>query len=127
MNKRGITERQILYIFSIFIAISILIAFFMLAKNIREDRLFNQKFMAIETAYLVDVISMAPNDVEVVYDTRGFDFAFSQPCSVTVTPNLETVGSSKQCLADLNEDYKISNSQKLYFKKENNNIIIKNG
>jgi len=127
MNKMGISERQILYIFSIFIALSILLNFTMLAKNIREDKIFNQKFLSLETAYLVDAISIAPDDIEVTYDTKNFNFIFSQPCLVMVTPNLETVGSSAQCLADLKEKYQVSNASKLYLKKEQDNLIIKNG
>ena len=95
--------------------------------------MFNEKFLAAETASLEDAVMSAPGDVEVKYELQGklrgqFNFGF-KGCDVFVSKNEEFLenGNNFFCSEDIflsKEDAELENVNAIVFKKRENTLTI---
>jgi|SRR3989344_566248 len=129
----GFDERQILWIVYLFMIIFLLITVSIKIKDAADDTLFNEKFLAAETASLEDAVMSAPGDVEVKYELQGklrgqFNFGF-KGCDVFVSKNEEFLenGNNFFCSEDIflsKEDAELENVNAIVFKKRENTLTI---
>ena len=129
----GFDERQILWTVYLFMIIFLLIVVSIKIKEAADDTLFNEKFLATETASLEDVVMSAPGDIEVRYELQGklrdqFNFGF-RGCEVFVSKDEEFLenGNNFFCAEDSflsKGDAELENVNVIFFKKEENTLRI---
>ncbi len=123
MNKRGFSEKQYFYIFYIVLSIVILFTLLNLVGKIKEDKIYTQRFIAVETAFLENIIASSPYNIEVKYILPNISLSIKKsPCEVSASFTKEDITASKMsCITDsiLSEDYMMQNINELNFKKEN--------
>jgi len=97
-------ERLILWIFYLFLIVTILILVPLRIHNLAEDIAFHEKYIAADVALLEDSVLSAPGDTQVTYSLpstfkENFQISFNQ-CKVLVSAAKETEGSLFACNED---------------------------
>ncbi|MDD5133208.1 MAG: hypothetical protein PHD81_02190 [Candidatus Nanoarchaeia archaeon] len=130
MNKRGTEELQYIWLSYIFLALIVVLTFSSLVIKVRDDKLFEQKSLAMDSSFMIDAISASPYDInaKVTFEKEGYTISFKKPCSVETYLEKEEsysrVPSKYNCYSNLNFDEKISKTPIVEFKKEKGEIII---
>lgn len=130
MNKRGSEELQYIWLVYIFLALIVVASFSGLAIKVRENKLFEQKSLAMESSFMLDAIYASPYDIKVKFtsEKEGYAISFKKPCLVeTYLENEESysrISSKFYCNSNLNFDEKKVTTPFIEFKKENNEVSI---
>ena len=124
MNKKGAEEQLYIYIFYLVIIVVFFGTFYYTIKLTGEDKLYNQKLLAVNLALLKDAVNSVPSNAEVTYNFEGvhtIKFA-ADNCKMSVLDeapfNPEGIAPSYHCLSDVNnQDFSLEKVNSIIFKK----------
>ena len=94
-GKRGF-ELSLWVLIETLIAAVVIVIVFQFITGVRDDTLFEQRYMARDIALLMDSVSSVPGDVYYTYESRGlsdYDYIFSGN-TIRVTKPGEEIGGS---------------------------------
>ena len=127
MNKRGF-EKEYLLLFYFILGVMIGLIILNYVNQIRNDASYNMKKLSIDSAFLMDTLTVVPFDINIKasFAKEGYLLNFkNNPCIVeSYTKTTRVISYYYSCFNGIDFQNKEIESLFINFEKKGNNVVI---